>query len=55
VAFISKDGRVVKTYHALRPWRVAGALRAQAVIELPAGALVDADTRPGDTLRLTRL
>jgi uncharacterized membrane protein (UPF0127 family) len=52
VAFISKDGRVVKTYHALRPWRVAGALRARAVIELPAGALVDADVQPGDRLRL---
>jgi uncharacterized membrane protein (UPF0127 family) len=52
VAFISKDGRVVKTYHALRPWRIAGALRAQAVIELPTGALVDADLQPGDRLRL---
>jgi len=52
VAFMSKDGRVVKVYHALRPWRVAGALRAHAVIELPPGTLLDADARPGDTLRL---
>jgi uncharacterized membrane protein (UPF0127 family) len=52
VAFISKDGRVLKTYHALRPWRVAGALRAQAVVELPSGALFDADVQPGDRLRL---
>jgi uncharacterized membrane protein (UPF0127 family) len=53
VAFMSKAGRVLKVYRALRPWRIAGALRAHAVIELPAGALMDADTRPGDTLRLT--
>ncbi len=53
VAFTSREGRVLKVYRALRPWRIAGALRAHAVIELPAGALMDADTRPGDTLRLT--
>jgi hypothetical protein len=53
VAFLSKEGRVLKVYHALRPWRVAGALRAHAVIELPAGALAAADTQPGDRLRLT--
>jgi uncharacterized protein len=53
VAFMSKAGRVLKVYGALPPWRVAGALGAHAVIELPPGALGEADTRPGDTLRLT--
>jgi uncharacterized membrane protein (UPF0127 family) len=53
VAFMSKDGRVLKVYHALAPWRVAGALRAHAVIELPPGTLMEADVRPGDRLRLT--
>jgi uncharacterized membrane protein (UPF0127 family) len=53
VAFMSREGRVLKVYRALRPWRIASALGAHAVIELPAGALMDADTRPGDTLRLT--
>ena len=52
VAFISREGCVLKVYRALGPWRVAGALRAHAAIELPAGALTDADTRPGDKLRL---
>lgn len=53
VAFMSKAGRVLKVYRALPPWRVAGALGAHAVIELPPGALRDADIQPGDTLRVT--
>jgi uncharacterized membrane protein (UPF0127 family) len=54
VAFVTKDGRVLKTRHALGPWRVAAALRAHAVIELSAGALSRADTRAGDQLVLVR-
>jgi uncharacterized membrane protein (UPF0127 family) len=54
VAFVRKDGRVLKTYDALRPWRIAAALWAKAVIELPAGALGRADTRAGDQLVLVR-
>jgi uncharacterized membrane protein (UPF0127 family) len=52
VAFVSKDGRVLKRRSAVAPWRIAGAWRAFAVIELPVGALDRADTRRGDTLRL---
>ena len=54
VAFVKKDGRVLKTRHVLRPWRLAGALGAFVAIELPAGALARSDTRPGDTLVITR-
>ena len=50
VAFVAKSGRVLKTVHALGPWRIAGALRAYAVIELAAGTLARTDTEPGDTL-----
>ena len=50
VAFVRKDGRVLKTCDALRPWRIAAALWAKAVIELPAGALSRAETRAGDEL-----
>ena len=48
VAFVAKDGRILKTRAALRPWRVAMALRAFAVVELPAGALAQHNTRGGD-------
>jgi len=50
VAFVAKDGRVVKVRSAVPPWRMSGALRAYAVVELPAGTLVRTETRAGDRL-----
>ena len=50
IAFVTRDGRVVKTYGALPPWRIAAAFRAHAVVELPAGTLARCDTVAGDTL-----
>lgn len=50
VAFVAKDGRIVKIRAAVPPWRLAGALRAYAVVELPAGRLEKTDTRRGDRL-----
>lgn len=50
LAFVSKDGRVVKVRAAVPPWRMAGALRAYAVVELPAGTLERTGTRRGDRL-----
>jgi uncharacterized protein len=55
VAFVSKDGRVLKMRQAVPPRRIAVALRAFAVIELPAGALERSDTRPGDMLRISAI
>lgn len=46
VAFVAKDGRIVKIHSPLVPWRMAGAFRAYAVVEMPAGSL----TRSGTTL-----
>ena len=50
VLFVRRDGRVVKCAHAVRPWRMAVALGAYAVIELPAGALRRSGTGRGDRL-----
>jgi uncharacterized membrane protein (UPF0127 family) len=52
VAFVSRDGRVLKVRSDLRPWRVAAAWRAFAVVESAAGALADAGVQPGDVLRI---
>lgn len=52
VAFVTRDGRVIKTRAAVRPWRMTGALRAFAVVELPAGTLALTNTVPGDVLAL---
>ena len=54
VAFVAKDGRVLKLRRDVRPWRIAAAWRAFAVVELPVGALDRADTRTGDMLRIDK-
>lgn len=55
VAFVSKEGRVVKIRSSVAPWRMAAAWRAFGVIEMAAGAFEKSDTRPGDLLQLTAL
>jgi uncharacterized membrane protein (UPF0127 family) len=52
VAFVSRDGEVVKVSPAVAPWRIAASWRGFAVIELCAGALSESDTRPGDPLKV---
>jgi uncharacterized membrane protein (UPF0127 family) len=52
VAYVSRDGRVLKVRQVLRPWRLSAALGAHAVIEMPAGTLAHSDTRPGDLLQI---
>ncbi len=48
VLFVSKDGRIVKCAHRVRPWRIALALTAYAAIELPAGTLQASNCARGD-------
>lgn len=50
IAFVARDGRVVKTRAALGPWRMVIAPRAYAVVELPSGTLERTGTRRGDRL-----
>ena len=52
VAFVSKDGLVLKVRHSVPPQRIAVSWRAFAVIELPAGTLETNDIRPGDRLQV---
>jgi len=52
VLFVLKDGRVLKARSNVRPGRIAAALRAFAVVELPAGAIERRGTRAGDQLRV---
>jgi len=52
VAFLARDGRVLKVRHAVPARRMTAAIRAYAVAELPAGTLERADVRAGDTLAL---
>ena len=52
VAFVARDGRVLKVRRAMRPWRMSAAWRGFAVVELAAGALDRAGVQPGDVLRI---
>lgn len=48
ILFVRRDGDVIKVRSAVRPWRIAAALRAFAVIELAAGSLAQSHTTAGD-------
>jgi hypothetical protein len=50
VVFLDRDRRVVGVRHGLRPWRVAGARRAVAALELPAGVAAATEIETGDVL-----
>jgi len=51
--FVDADGRVMRIYADLKPWRVTRIVRrSKAVVELPAGALAAAGVTLGDALKL---
>jgi uncharacterized protein len=52
VAFVDRDGVVLRIRKALGPWRLQIAFRAFAVIELASGRLDRSDTRIGDRVRV---
>jgi uncharacterized membrane protein (UPF0127 family) len=52
VAFVDREGTILRARPALRPWRIQAAFRAFAVVELAEGVLERADTRAGDRLFL---
>ena len=52
IAFISKDGKVLKLAHAVPPFRICVApLRAHYALELPAGSLEASGTKVHDMLK----
>src|SRR5436309_2887590 len=52
VAFVAKTGEVIKRYDSVRPWRMAIAWRAFAVVELAAGTLRASETVKGDIVEI---
>lgn len=55
VAFVRRDGRIVKLRPAMPPWRMAVAVRAFAVVEGAAGTFASSATTEGDALALVRV
>ena len=52
VAFVSRQGIVVKACHRIRPWRMSVAIGALAAVELQEGTLARTQTVDGDRLLL---
>jgi uncharacterized membrane protein (UPF0127 family) len=52
IAFVTRDGRVLKARDTVRPWRMTGAFGGFAVIEMKAGSFASADTVRGDRLEI---
>ena len=53
VAYLDSKNRVLKLYHQLGPFRAASLiLKAQSVLELPAGTLAQTHTEVGDILEI---
>jgi uncharacterized membrane protein (UPF0127 family) len=52
IVFVDRDGFAVRMASRVQPWRVSMALRARAVIELPAGHLEACEVAIGDRLSL---
>ena len=51
VAFLDRDGRVVRSLSGIRPWRLGfGGPNAAHALELPSGRLEETGTAPGDRL-----
>jgi uncharacterized membrane protein (UPF0127 family) len=51
--FIDGDGRVLRCYPDLKPWRITRIVsNAKACLELPAGTIAGAQLQVGDVLRL---
>ena len=52
VAFLAADGRVLAVHHSLKPNRISKLIiRAEGVLELPAGRLRGTDTDVGDIVQ----
>jgi uncharacterized membrane protein (UPF0127 family) len=54
VVFVNRQGMAIRAVPRLRPWRVAMAAGAYAVIELAAGSLARRDLKVGDRVCLVR-
>ena len=54
IAFVKKDGRILKIRAGVPAWRMTAAWGAYAVVEMPAGSFDLAATAKGDFLEVAR-
>jgi hypothetical protein len=54
LVFVSRDGAITKVRRGVQPWRVAGSLRAFAVIEAATGFIERHGIRPGAVVSMRK-
>ena len=54
IAFVKRDGRILKIRKRLPAWRLAGAWGGYAVVEMAAGSFEAAGTSAGDCITVER-
>src|SRR5580698_10078467 len=54
LVFAARNGRVVKLVRNVKPWRIAFAVRAFAVVELAAGSIDRTGVREGNIIHIRR-
>jgi len=55
VAFVRRDGRILKIRRSMPPWKMSLAIGAFAAVEMAPGTLALSSTVEGDTLALRRI
>ena len=52
LVFVAKNGTITKTCRGVQPWRMAGSMRAHAVVEAAPGFIDRHEIVPGETVAL---
>ena len=52
LVYLDRKQRIRKVRSNVGPWRVSGCMTAHSVMELPAGAIRETQTEPGDTIEI---
>ena len=55
LVFVSRDGTVTKTCRGVKPWRVAGSMKAHAVMEAAEGFVDRHEIVPGEVVALREI
>jgi uncharacterized membrane protein (UPF0127 family) len=55
VIFLNKKKQVVKAVPSLKPWRIAGCMRAHSVLEVAEGTIAATQTAQGDQFEFEKV
>jgi uncharacterized protein len=55
LVYLDRKHKVRKVCHAVPAWRLSACFTAHSILELPAGAVRESQTEPGDLLEIEKL